>query len=98
MIEKEIKDLNVVFGGCARDCEKYIEKVMFNIDYWSSYFNSSYKIIVENGSKDNTKNLLKEHTKINDYLFNFNIDSIRNKKSIHRKVRINKIYKFIVFK
>ena len=69
MIEKEIKDLNVVFGGCARDCEKYIEKVMFNIDYWSSYFNSSYKIIVENGSKDNTKNLLKEHTKINDYLF-----------------------------
>ena len=69
MIEKEIKDMNVVFGGCARDCEKYIEKVMFNIDYWSSYFNSSYKIIVENGSKDNTKNLLKEHTKINDYLF-----------------------------
>ena len=43
MIEKEIKDMNVVFGGCARDCEKYIEKVMLNIDYWSSYFNSSYK-------------------------------------------------------
>ena len=69
MIEKEIKDLNVVFGGCARDCEKYIEKVMSNIDYYSSYFNATYKIIVENGSKDNTKNLLKKHTKIKDYLF-----------------------------
>ena len=69
MIEQEIKNLNVIFGGCARNCQKYIEKVMSNIDYYSSYFNSSYKIIVENGSKDNTKFLLQEHTKKNDYLF-----------------------------
>ena len=49
-----LKKLNVVFGGCARDCEKYIPKVMENIDLYSSFFNNCYKIVVENGSKDNT--------------------------------------------
>lgn len=68
-MNQELKNLNVIFGGCARDCEKYIEKVMYNIDLYASYFKSTYKIIVENGSKDNTKNLLKKYTEKKDYLF-----------------------------
>ena len=68
-MNQELKNLNVIFGGCARDCEKYIEKVMHNIDLYASYFKSTYKIIVENGSKDNTKNLLKKYTEKKDYLF-----------------------------
>ena len=47
-MNQELKNLNVIFGGCARDCEKYIEKVMHNIDLYASYFKSTYKIIVEN--------------------------------------------------
>ncbi len=66
--DKNFKNLNVVFGGCARDCEKYLPKVMRNIDTFSSCFNTSYKIIVENGSKDGTKDLLKKFVKDNDYL------------------------------
>ncbi len=68
-MKQELKNLNVIFGGCARDCEKYLEKVMYNIDLYASYFKSTYKIIVENGSKDNTKNLLKKYTEKKDYLF-----------------------------
>ena len=64
-----LKKLNVVFGGCARDCEKYIPKVMENIDLYSSFFNNCYKIVVENGSKDNTKNLLNKYKTKNDFIF-----------------------------
>jgi len=66
MSEIDLKNLNVVFAGCARDCERYIPKVFENLKSYSSLFKDSYKIIVENGSKDKTKeisninNLLKE--------------------------------------
>ena len=56
-----IKDLNVVFAGCARDCGDTLEKSLENIKIYSSYFNSSYQVIVENGSKDKTREILKKN-------------------------------------
>ena len=58
-----LKDLKVVFGGCARDCEKYLPQALDNIKFYSSLFKESYTIIVENGSKDNTKKILRNNKK-----------------------------------
>ena len=61
------KDLNVVFVGCARDCGDTLQKSLDNIKIYSSLFNKSYQVIVENGSKDNTREILKNNQTKNDY-------------------------------
>lgn len=53
-----LKDLKVVFAGCARNCSNYLPKVLDNIRFYSSYFKESFTIVVENGSTDKTKEIL----------------------------------------
>ena len=55
----DLKNLNVVFAGCARDCEPFPKKTLDNIEHYSSLFKESYKVIIENGSKDKTRDILK---------------------------------------
>ena len=65
-----LKDLKVVFAGCARDCSKFLPKTLENIRYYSSFFKQSYTVIVENGSVDTTKEILKNNKIQNDnFLF-----------------------------
>ena len=56
-----LKDLNVIFAGCAKNCEKYLPDVFNNIQSYGSLFKKTFKIIVENGSSDNTKKILKKY-------------------------------------
>ena len=37
-----IQDLNVVFAGCTKNCEKYLPKVFENINEYKKLFKSSY--------------------------------------------------------
>lgn len=57
----QLNDLNVIFAGCAKNCGRYLPEVFLNIKSYSSLFKSSFTIIVENGSTDNTKEILKDH-------------------------------------
>ena len=63
----KLNDLNVVFAGCARDCEPFISETLKNLDLYSSNFAKCYKIIVENGSKDKTREILKKKQKHGDF-------------------------------
>ena len=56
-----LKDLKVVFAGCARNCSNFLPKVLDNIEFYSSFFSESYMIIVENGSTGKTKEILKSN-------------------------------------
>lgn len=62
-----LKDLNIVFAGCVQNCSKYLKKSLSNINQYSQLFKDSYRIIIENGSKDNTKLILRENLKVTDY-------------------------------
>ena len=65
-----LKDLKVVFAGCAKNCGKYLPQTLDNIKFYSSLFKKSYTIIVENGSEDNTKEILRNNQgKNNLFLF-----------------------------
>ncbi len=55
-----LKNISAVFAGCARDCSDFLPQTLSNIKYYSSLFKESYTIIVENGSKDKTKEILKK--------------------------------------
>ena len=80
MLSNKFKNKKVVFAGCARDCEKYLEKTLSNIDYYSSLFEKSYQIIVENGSKDRTREILELKKKPNCYyLFEDHLDEYRTR-------------------
>ena len=57
------KDLKIVFAGCARDCADFLPKTLNNIRYYASLFNEHYTIIVENGSKDKTREILNKNQK-----------------------------------
>ncbi len=73
-----IKDLKVVFAGCARDCEPHIHQTIKNLNLYSSLFSETYKIIIENGSKDKTKEILKQNEdKNNFFLFKEEFTSLR---------------------
>ena len=64
------KNLKVVFAGCARDCANFLPKTLENIRYYASYFDEHYTVIVENGSKDTTREILNKNRKKNDnFLF-----------------------------
>ena len=95
MSEIDLKNLNVVFAGCARNCEKYIPKVFENLKSYSSLFKDSYKIIVENGSKDKTREILKSLKNNKDYFYfkdEFNDFNFRGKRlEFARNLIIEKI-------
>ena len=55
----DLKNLKVVFAGCAKNCEKFLPKVLQNIKDYRTLFDKSFTIIIENGSSDNTKKILK---------------------------------------
>ena len=55
-----IGDLKTVFAGCAKNCAIYLPIVLENIDHYSKLFKKTSKIIVENGSTDKTKEILKK--------------------------------------
>ena len=72
-----LKDLKVVFAGCARNCSNFLPKVLDNIEFYSSFFGDSYKIIVENGSTDKTKEILKNNqNKKNFFLFEDDLNNL----------------------
>jgi hypothetical protein len=68
-----IKDLKVVFAGCARDCATFLPDTINNIRSYSKLFKESHTVIVENGSKDKTKEILNQNLNEND-LFLFRED------------------------
>ena len=72
-----LKDLKVVFAGCARNCSNFLPKVLDNIEFYSSFFSESYMIIVENGSTDKTKEILKSNqNKKNFFLFEDDLNKL----------------------
>ena len=72
-----LKDLKVVFAGCARNCSDYLPKVLDNIKFYSSFFGESYLIVVENGSTDKTKEILKTNkNEKNFFLFQDDISNL----------------------
>ena len=66
---KNLSDLKVVFAGCAKNCEKYLPKVLKNIDDYKKLFKSTYTLIVENGSKDKSKEILSTYKSENNLIF-----------------------------
>ena len=47
-----LNNLNVIFAGCAKNCEKYLPDVFNNIQSYSSIFKKTFKII-DTGKKEN---------------------------------------------
>ena len=76
----DLKNLTVIFAGCARNCSEFLPKTLNNIKHYSSFFRQSYSIIIENGSSDATKDILKEHQGKNDtYLFCDEFNKLTNR-------------------
>jgi len=56
---KEImSQMNIIIYGTIRDIEKHFFNSFTNIEILTHYFNNAYIIILENDSKDHTRNLL----------------------------------------
>ena len=53
----------------ARDCEPHIHQTIKNLNLYSSLFSETYKIIIENGSKDKTKEILKQNEDKNNFFY-----------------------------
>jgi|TARA_B100001964_G_scaffold3475_1_gene3831 hypothetical protein len=71
------KNLRVVFAGCARDCEPFLQKTLENIKSYSSLFKESFQVIIENGSKDKTREILKKNqTEKDHYLFEDHLNNL----------------------
>ena len=62
-----LKELKVVFAGCAKNCSEFLPKTLQNIRHYSSFFSKSYTVIVENGSVDTTKEILNNNKTENDH-------------------------------
>ena len=75
-----IKDLKVVFAGCARDCSSFLPDTIKNIRSYSKLFKESHTVIVENGSKDKTKEILNQNLCENDFfLFREDLTRLANR-------------------
>ena len=75
-----LKDLKVVFAGCARDCASFLPDTINNIRSYSKLFKESYTLIVENGSKDKTKEILNQNLSRNDiFLFREDLTKLANR-------------------
>jgi hypothetical protein len=64
-----IKDLKVVFAGCVLDCPSFLPGTIKNIRSYSKLFKESHTVIVENGSKDKTKEILNQNLSENDFFY-----------------------------
>ena len=49
-----------IFAGCVRNCERWLTKVLVNIEKYASNFLESHFIFVENDSTDKTKEILRK--------------------------------------
>ena len=67
----------VIFAGCIRNCERWLPKVLINIEKYSSYFLESHFIFIENDSTDNTKEILEKWYK-NRNCSSINMDGLKN--------------------
>ena len=65
-------NLNVIFAGCAKNCENYLSDV-FKIFRVTAHFSNIFKIIVENGSTDATKKIFRKYEN-NESIFHFRDD------------------------
>jgi len=75
-----LRDLKVVFAGCARDCSTYLPTTIENIKSYSKLFKDSYTLIVENGSKDKTKEILNQNLSENNiFLFREELTKLSNR-------------------
>ena len=75
-----LKNLKVVFAGCARDCSTFLPDSIKNIRSYSKLFKESYTLIVENGSKDKTKEILNQNLSKNDiFLFREDLTRLPNR-------------------
>ena len=66
-----------IFAGCVRNCERWLPKVLTNIEKYSSYFFKSHFIFIENDSTDNTKEILGKWYK-NRNCSSINMDGLKN--------------------
>ena len=62
-----MKNINIIIYSTIRDIEKHFLNSFSNIEILLQYFNQVYIIILENDSKDNTRNLLLEWYQSNDH-------------------------------
>lgn len=75
-----MNELKVVFAGCARDCSTHLPETIKNIRSYSKLFKESYTLIVENGSKDKTKEILNQNLNENDiFLFREDLNQLPNR-------------------
>lgn len=56
-------DKTILIAALARDCEKNLERNLLRIEELRSNFSNSYVLIIENDSKDHTKNILIKYKK-----------------------------------
>jgi len=49
---------SIVFAGCARDCDAHLKGVLENVARWSALASTAAVVIVENDSKDGTRDTL----------------------------------------
>ena len=66
-----------IFAGCVRNCERWLPKVLTNIEKYSSCFLKSHFIFIENDSTDNTKEILEKWYK-NKNCSSTNMDGLKN--------------------
>lgn len=99
---ENIGDLKTVFAGCAKDCEKYLPVVLENIEEYSKIFKETSKIIVENGSTDRTKEILKSiEDEKNIVFFRDDLNEFKQKTirlALVRNIIIDEIKKNKIFK
>jgi cellulose synthase/poly-beta-1,6-N-acetylglucosamine synthase-like glycosyltransferase len=65
----EIIQSNVTFAILARDCSHSLQKNIPKIECLRKYFKSSQVVVVENDSKDNTKDILKKWALFSNGIF-----------------------------
>ena len=88
------KKLSVIFAGCARNCESYLVRSLENINHYSNLFKESFQIIIENGSNDKTREILKNNnSKKNYYIFDDSLNKIQV-----RTLRLEKARNLIIDK
>ena len=63
----KIQDLNVVFAGCAKNCEKYLPKVFENINEYKKLFKSSYTLLLRMVPKIRQKYYPLTKAKLNNF-------------------------------
>ncbi len=80
MLEKNKLNFSIAICSIVRNCENQLSKNIILIENLRKYFKSSYVIIYENDSIDNTKNVLldwqKKSNNVNIYFETLNVKTI----------------------